>query len=125
MRNGRQLQWFLLALVAAALLLPVGLAAQNTGEDTSSSDETAVNPADRQERHREFHERARERFENLRQQTQADREAYRQAVDEFGKDSPQALEARRAVQRDQRLFQRSRQSFTDRHQRVHRRGRGR
>jgi len=125
MRNGRQLQWFLLALVAAALLLPVGLAAQDTGEDTPSSDETATNPADRQGRHREFHERARERFENLRQHTQADREAYRQAVEEFGKDSQQAREARRALQRDQRLFQRARQNFTDRHQRVHRRGRGR
>lgn len=125
MRNREQLQWFLLAVMAAALLLPVGLAAQETGEDSPSTDETATNPADRQERHREFHERAREHFENLRQQSQADREAYRQAVDEFGKDSPQAREARRALQRDQRVFQRSRQTFTDRHQRVHRRGRGR
>lgn len=125
MRNGKQLQWFLLTVLAAALLLPVGLAAQDTGEDNPSPDETATDPADRQERHREFHERARERFENLRQQTQADREAYRQAVEVFGKDSTQAREARRALQRDQRLFQRSRQSFTDRHQRVHRRGRGR
>ncbi|MGH9805228.1 MAG: hypothetical protein ACRD4D_08640 [Candidatus Acidiferrales bacterium] len=125
MRNGKQLYWLTVAVLGLALLLPAGLAAQETDEGSASGEEAASGPADRQERHREFHERARERFENLRGQTQADREAYRQAVEEFGKDSSQAREARRALQRDNRLFQRSRQTFTDRHQRLHRRGRGR
>lgn len=123
MRNEKQSSWLGLAFLGIALLLPAGLAAQEAGDDNASGEATATDPATLQERHREFHERARERSEALGQQTQQDREAYRQAVAEFGKDSEQARAARRALQRDRHRFERTRETFTQRHQRLRRRGR--
>lgn len=110
-------------LLGAALLLPLGLAAQNDGGTTGDNSTPGITPDST--RHREFHERAREFLRNQRQDAQQARTAYRQAVEEFGRDSEQARAARRQLERQQRQFQTAQQRFTQRHRRLHQVHRGR
>ena len=107
-------------ILGLALLLPVGLAAQES--DDSAGGETATEPSASQERYREFRERARERFEQAHERLRQDREAYRQAVEQFGQDSPEAQAARRQLQQDMQQVREARERFGSRHQQqFHRR----
>jgi hypothetical protein len=82
MRNGKSLFWLLSLLLGTALLLPVGLAAQDDTSDQTSIEETAATQADRQQRHREFHQRWRARLKEQRGDVKESRRAYREAVKE-------------------------------------------
>lgn len=118
MRHANSGHWLLGFLLATALLLPVGVAAQeasNTGEE-----ETTAAQVDRQSRHRRFHRRARKYFRHERRQVQRDRRRYRHAVAEYAKDSPQAKRAGRKLRHDARQLKKARKKFTRRHRRLHR-----
>lgn len=121
MRNSKQLFWLLTLSLGTALLLPVGLAAQDDTPDQPSGDETAATPADQQQRHREFHQRWRARLKEQRADVKESRRTYREAVKEYGKDSPEARAARRLLNREQRQAKTAQKRFTQRHQRFHRR----
>ena len=117
--NHRQLiHSVLVVLLGAALFIPAGLAAQE--EESGDSDETASTLPEDGNRHREFHQRARERFKQGQEQVKQDRQALRQAIDEYGQDSSQAREARRTLQGHQNRLQDARQRFGKRHGQAHR-----
>ena len=76
---------------------------------------------DRQNRHRELHQKAQERFAQARERLQTDRQTYRKAVDESGKDSPQAREAGAKLRKDKRRVRQAKKRFAKRHGQLHRR----
>lgn len=119
MQSSNLIRWMLGSVLGAALLLPVGLAAQDTGDQ--SDDPTATEQTDRQNRHRKLHQKAQERFAQARERLQADRQAYRQTVDEFGKDSPQAREAKAKLRKDKQRLKQAKKRFAKRDGQLHRR----
>ena len=119
MQSSNLIRWMLASALGAALLLPVGLAAQDANDP--SDDPTATEQTDRENRHRVLHQKAQERFAQARERLQTDRQAYRQAVDESGKDSPQAREAGAKLRKDKRRVKQAKKRFAKRHGQLHRR----
>ncbi len=96
MQSSNLIRWMLASALGATLLLPVGLAAQDTGDP--SDDPTATEQTDRQNRHRELHQKAQERFAQAREagaKLRKDKQRVKQAKKRFAKRHGQ-LHRRRA-----------------------------
>lgn len=106
----RTLNW----LIVAGLLL--GLTATSWAQDESQPQEPVppASTADRAQERQEKREQLRQRIQELQEQAKADREAYRQAVEQHGQDSPEAQAARAKLRQDMAEMRRIRDRVQDR-----------